>query len=345
MFLAITVAHYVASPEAVEAHNVFRRLYYVPIVWGALLGGLPGGLGVAALTTAAYSPHAFMMHSQHDPASTSDKLLEVLLYFGVGALAGALVDRERRARTRQERESRARAAAEARADRLAGLVHLSRGLAHEIRNPLGGIQGAIEILADEIPLTSPRREMIDVGLRETSRLDAVVSHFLDFARPRDPVMKPFAVEDVIRDVVDLQVEVARRKGVELSSRVNGQGRALGDVAQVTQILLNLVRNALQATPSGGRVVVESGGGPPDRVVFRVADTGPGVPQEMNESIYDPYVSGREGGLGLGLSISAMLARQNGGSLRHEPQPGGGVVFELDVAAYPRPGRDEGQQKQ
>ena len=332
MLAAVTAAHYLSAPTSIVSHNVFRRLYYLPIVWAAFYGGLRWGLGLAVATTTVYVPHAFFLshHHLHDPAPTIDKILECVLYFGVGSLAGFLVDRERRARARQEVETQARMAAERRIDRLAGLVHLSRGLAHEIRNPLGGIQGAIEILADEIPASSPRREMVEVGLRETSRLDRVLSQFLDFARPREPVMKPFPANDVVRAVVDLQGEVAQRQGVTLASQVAGSPNGLGDAEQLTQVLLNLVRNALQATPPGGKVTVSCRKG--GRLVFEVEDTGRGIAPELAESLYDPYVSDHEDGVGLGLSISALLVRQHGGTLTHAPRPGGGTTFRFDVPA-------------
>jgi len=333
LLVAVTMAHYLSAPTSLVSHNVFRRLYYLPIVWAAFYGGLRWGLGLAVATTAAYVPHAFFLsqHHLHDPAPAIDKILECVLYFGVGTLAGALVDRERGARARQERETRARLAAEQRVDRLSGLVHLSRGLAHEIRNPLGGIQGAIEILADEIPSSSPRREMVDVGLRETKRLDQVLSQFLDFARPREPVMKLFPARDVVRNVVDLQSEIAQRQGVTLTTEVEGTPRALADADQLTQVLLNLVRNAMQATPSGGSVIVRCrNGSPQGRLVFQVEDDGSGVATDLADSLFDPYVSGRDDGVGLGLSISALLVRQHGGTLAHEPRPGGGTIFRFDV---------------
>jgi signal transduction histidine kinase len=333
---AITAFHYITSPVAIVQHNVYRRLYYLPIVWAAFAGGLRYGIAVAAMATIAYLPHAFFLHGHMDPAPDVDKALEIILYFGVGGLAGILVDRERRARSRQQRETLARAAAESRADRLAGLVHLSRGLAHEIRNPLGGIQGAIEILAEEVDHQSPRREMVNVGLRETARLSNVLSEFLQFARPREPVMKPFSMQEVVLHVVELQRSLADEGGIELS--IN-KGRDIplvhGDREQITQVLLNLVRNALQATPTGGSVEVrtktsQSGSNGERRLVLEVADTGKGIPTELGDSIYDPYVTDRVGGTGLGLAISTLLVQQHGGALTHEMQQGRGAVFRFDL---------------
>ena len=334
---AVTVAHYATDPATAVPHTVFRRLYYLPIVLAAFLGGLRPGLATAAAAGFLYLPHAFLMHHHLDPAPLVDKVAELVLYFGVAGLSGVLVDRERAARTREAQAALDRAAAQSTAQRMSAIVHLSRGLAHEIRNPLGGIQGAIEILAEAIPEESPRREMVGVALRETERLNRVVTDFLDFARPRDPEIQPFVAAEVASHVAALLRPEADKGDVELAVTGPRELSGSADPQQITQVLVNLVRNAIQATPPGGRVEVRVGarprGGPDDGMVgFEVVDTGGGIPPELGESIYDPYVSGREDGTGLGLGLSALLVRQNGGTLHHQPGEQGGTVFRFTVPA-------------
>lgn len=341
LVVAVTAFHYGTGTETVVPHTVYRRLYYVPIVLAAIAGGLRPGLITASLISGLYFPHAFLMHHHMDPAPTVDKVLEMVLYVGVAGLAGSLVERERAARSREQRAAAERAEAEGAARRLEGLVHLSRGLAHEIRNPLGGLQGAIEILAEDVPPTSPRREMVGVALRETDRLDRVVSDFLEFARPRSPEAEPFDVPahlDHVRAVMSPDADRARVR-LEVSA---APLRAHADPQQVTQILVNLVRNAVQATPPGGLVRLSARAesrrdARPDAplVAITVSDTGRGIPEALGASIYDPYVSGREGGTGLGLPLSLLLARQNGGSLTHQSGPEGAVFrLELPLAGEP-----------
>jgi two-component system sensor histidine kinase PilS (NtrC family) len=179
--------------------------------------------------------------------------------------------------------------------------------------------------------------MVSVALRETGRLSRVVDDFLRFARPRDPEPKPFSPGELVCHVVDLCAAEAEAKNIELTCRSGGEGEAYADSEQVTQVLINLVRNALQATPEGGQVVLSAGeapgpepGGSAGRIRFEVADNGTGVPGELGNSIYDPYFTGREGGTGLGLSISAQLVRQNGGVLTHSSNPAGGATFRFDL---------------
>jgi signal transduction histidine kinase len=338
LLAVITLFHYGTDIAMAAPHTVYRRLYYIPIVLAAFLGGLAPGLVTASLAALLYLPHAFLLHHHIDPAPPVDKVMEMVLYLGVGGLSGLLVDRERAAREREAQAALERTAAESTAQRLSGLVHLSRGLAHEIRNPLGGIQGAIEILAEDVPKDSPRREMVTVALRETERLNRVLSDFLDFARPRDPEAQPFVAVDVARHVAALLEPEGDKVGVSVASTPKGSAlSAYADPQQVTQVLVNLARNAIQATPPGGRVelsverVVDKPGSPP-MVAFEVADTGAGVPSELGDAIYDPYVSGREGGTGLGLGLCALLARQNAGTLTHRAKSGGGTVFRFTIPA-------------
>ncbi len=368
----VTAAHYLTSPVAAAHHELFRRLYYVPIVWGAFAFGLRGGLAVALAATLAYLPHAFWMPHHLDPAGTLDKALEIVLYFAIGALAGLLVDRERRARGRAEREALARVRAEADSARLEGLVHLTRGLAHEIRNPLGGIQGAIEILASAIDDDQPQQQMAEVGLREVGRLDRVLSDFLAFARPRPPRLVAVVLDRVLADVGAMLGPEAEARGVTLRLP---DGHSAGDTHsarvvwadhdQLVQVVLNLGRNAVEATPSGGSVDIgavdvrsvdvrsvdvrpvdnrsvdnrsvdnrsvdiraQLAGA--DSVRIEVRDTGTGIPVALSASIYDPYVTTRDDGTGLGLAIAASLVRQHGAQLVDEPRDGGGTVFHFEL---------------
>jgi len=331
----ITAGHYLTDPLAAIGHDLFRRLYYLPIIWAAFTGGLAAGVLVAVVAALVYIPHAFLMPHHLDPAGTTDKVLEIVLYLGVGALAGLLVDRERRARARAESARLERLAAEQDTARLQGLVQLTRGLAHEVRNPLGSIHGAIEILASASPPGGPAHEMAAIALRETTRLSRVLDDFLAFARPRDPDLAPFDPAQAIDHVVALLQEAARDADVALTGVTAPCLVCVGDLDQIIQVLVNLVQNAIQATPPGGRVDV-SALAAASSVRFEVQDTGHGVPEALGASIYDPYVTSRDTGSGLGLSVAALLVSQQGGLLGHDARPGGGTVFRFELAVPAAP---------
>ncbi|TNF37455.1 MAG: DUF4118 domain-containing protein [Deltaproteobacteria bacterium] len=331
LLAAITAGHYTTDTAHAVGHDLFRRLYYLPIVWAAFTGGLVAGLTTALVAIIAYVPHAFLMPHHLDPAGTTDKVLEIVLYLGVGGLAGLLVDRERRARDAAERDRLERLAAEQDTARLQGLVQLTRGLAHEVRNPLGSIHGAIEILASAIPPSDPSHEMATIAQRETTRLSRVLDDFLAFARPRDPDLARFDPTRAVEHVTALLQDAAAGAGVTLTGSADPGLTCVGDLDQVIQVLVNLVMNALEATPAGGRVEVHAVAAP-GGVRFAVRDTGPGVPEDLAAAIYDPYFTTRDDGSGLGLSVAALLVSQQGGLLAHDAHPGGGADFHFDLPA-------------
>ena len=313
-------------------HDLYRRLFHLPILGAAWAFGLRGGLAAALATIAVYSPHAFGLFGLHaDPASTTDKLAEFLLYLGVGGLVGAFVDRERR-------ESSALRAAlaelQAARDRLvaaehqAALGHLTAGLAHEIRNPLASIRGSAEILGDALPEASRHRRIAQLLVGETERLDDVLTRFLSFASPAPRQRVSTDLVALVDDVVALVEAEARQRGVELR-RVGGEGVAPLDLdpVSVRQLVLNLVVNGLQAQQEGGTVelrLARVG----DEVALRVEDAGPGLAAADRQRVFHPYVSGRAQGTGLGLSIARRVATDHGGALTAGDSDLGGAAFEL-----------------
>lgn len=314
----ITLLHLTVGTESVVFHNVFRRLYYLPIILAAFQAGRLGG-GLAALGAAAlYFPHAFLMHHHLDPAPAGDKILEMVLYGVVGLVTGLLVERGWRAAA----EARA---AEERARRLEALVRLTSGLAHEIRNPLAAIQGSFEILADDYAEGSEKREIIDVGVTQTARLDRVLTDFVAFARPRDPK----------REALDLVALVERVRGSASLTRPDVTVRCsapdtpvkvLADPDQLEQCVLNLALNAIQWSPSDAEVLLLVRSGARPGVV--VEDAGPGVAEADRARIFDPYFTRRAGGGGLGLAISARIAESNAATLTYAAREEGGARFTL-----------------
>ena len=207
------------------------------------------------------------------------------------------------------------------AERLAALGRLSAGVAHEIRNPLAGIRTTAEILRSRLNGDSDLPRFVDVILEEAERLDRIVGSLLQFAKPSTPRRAPLRHSDLLDRAMRLAAGRAAERGVALRL---GEARALpeplGDRDQMLQVLLNLLLNAIDATPPGGEVLFRCEADR-DELRFVVEDGGEGVPSSLRERVFDPFFTTKPGGTGLGLSISQNIVRAHGGRLKLERPEG------------------------
>jgi signal transduction histidine kinase len=341
--ITVTALHLLAPLDQIVVHEILQRAYYVPIIVAALAFGLRGGLAAALFASAAYLPH-IALHWHHEaPAYAINQYLEIVLFNVVGVAVGVLGDRSRHARLRAEgsAEELRRAYAELRrtfdqlvqADRMTSLGELSASVVHEIRNPLASIQGAVEILQDEIATDSPRREFAGIALREIGRLNGIVEHFLTFARPPKPVVAPTDVDRLVRTTATLVEHRAASRGVLFEIASSSQSPlAMVDSEQLTQVLINLFLNALDAMPDGGRIRVRTELSDDERIVsIEVADQGAGIDPALLDRVFDPFVTTKERGLGLGLSIAYRIVAEHGGSITVR-NGDAGAVFRLTLPA-------------
>lgn len=331
LWLAVTTVHYMTDHHAIEFHNVYRRLYYIPIVLAAFAYGWRSGLLSALACSLAYLPHAFFLpHHHRDPAPTIDKLLEIVLYLVVGGLTGWLVERQRQVQRSLERsldELDALQAQLVRAGKLSALGELSSGLAHELRNPLASIMGSAEALASEFEPTHRKHRIAQLMLREIDRLNRVVSNFLAFARPAPPMIKTIDLLEVVNHVRELTEH--QPEGAQLTWRVElkpGQLIVNADPDQIEQVILNLVLNlaqAMRASPTPSVRIYETTRplGQHTSPALAIEDNGPGISAQDLEHIFDPYFTTRHEGSGLGLSISHRIMESHGGFLDARSKPG------------------------
>jgi two-component system NtrC family sensor kinase len=243
----------------------------------------------------------------------------------------------------RERELRAQGEALVRSERLAAIGRIAAQITHEIRNPLSSISLNAEELGERAPAS---RELCDAIVREVDRLTAITEEYLRFARLPKPQVTRADLNDTVRELLDFVRPELEAAGVSLEMSLSPElPRVHADAAQLRQLLLNLVRNAREAMPGGGRLRVstrgeEADGSPGGRaepagrsigagaVLIEVRDTGPGIPKERMQRIFDPFFTTKERGTGLGLAMAQEIAQEHGGQLTCESSPGQGTAFTL-----------------
>ena len=334
----------------VGINSSYYPIYYLPVVTAALYCGPLLTLLWTLIASAAYCSYLYPAMQEYEltPEAFGYLALRIMFFF----LAAMVVNRfsqQSRHQTQLYRELAEhlaetnrrleQAQAEARrSERLAALGQLSAGLAHEIRNPLGVIKGSAEMLTQKLQASDElARELAGYISTEVNRLSALVTEFLDFARPLHAEPHPANLIALLDRV--LQIVADRFAGKQTGKPVRVERHYAGglplvplDESLCEQAFLNLVQNAYEAMQDkdhGGTLRVEVQPATKDGregVELRLADSGPGVPDELREEIFNPFVTTKKTGVGLGLSIVSKIVDGHHGSIRVENGPDGGAVF-------------------
>jgi two-component system, NtrC family, sensor histidine kinase HydH len=332
----------------------YYPIYYLPIVTAAMYFGTWATLGWTLLASATYCAYLYPALQEYDLTAESIEILSIRILFFF--LAAMLVNRfavEIRRQTKLYQElaeqladanrQLERAQAEARrSERLAALGQLSAGLAHEIRNPLGVIKGSAEMLNQKLGDSNPlASELAGYISSEVNRLSVLVTRFLNFARPLHPELSPQAVPELLDR--SLKSVADQWKGGEVVVKRDyerGLPTVPLDEGLAEQAFVNLIQNAYEAMDSKGgtlrvRVCSATADGR-EGIEVRVQDSGPGIPADQKEQIFNPFVTTKKTGLGLGLSIVSQIVDEHHGSIRIENAPGEGARFVLFLPASEDP---------
>ncbi len=347
MIAGIGVAHYVTPGHLILYHDTYRRLSYFPIVIGAILYGIWGGLAMALLSCLSFVPHLLMFWFQGAQAYYSE-LSEILFYLAAGLVIGMISSRENRLRTKYQTMSEKLAVSYQRlhdqagrlvqagqelgqASKLSMLGHVSASLAHEIKNPLASIKGVAEILADEVNPDHPKHEFIEIMRSEISRLNNSVEEVLAYCRGqqdshRDRMVPLSRVMDKVVQVVDSKVS---EKAIDLSWETAGAEEAQVPEAALIQVLINLLLNAADAVGKKGKIQI-SHNLEPEGLCVHVDDNGPGLDPDTYEAVFQSFVTFKEGGTGLGLSITQKILERLGGTIEAGRSNLGGARFSVTL---------------
>ncbi|MGO8703495.1 MAG: sensor histidine kinase [Candidatus Brocadiia bacterium] len=358
LLLLCSIGHFTIFSSDTTWHEFLFKVTYVPIILAALWFGVRGGLVTSVATSVLYLVHVqrLTLPANCFLSMNLSYTLDIALYNGIALVTGLLSQAQVRARQRAERlaeeQASLRRELEAsyqtlqrqteellevseqlrRSERLAALGELTASIAHEIRNPLGGISGAAEIVGREGVAPEVRAEFSDILRKETARLNQAVQNILSFARGRKSELRETDLGEVARRVVRLVAREAQQHSVSIAQEVPAGLRLQTDPLLVEHILLNLVLNAVQAMPDGGAVTLSARNPAPGSVALTVRDTGPGIPAEVQAQMFKPFFTTKPGGTGLGLAIARRIAHGLGGEIRLQSEPGQGAEFTLEIPA-------------
>jgi two-component system sensor histidine kinase PilS (NtrC family) len=218
-----------------------------------------------------------------------------------------------------------------RQDRLAAVGRVAASIAHEIRNPLAAMRGSIQVLRSEMDGNSSQAELMEIILRESDRLNRIITDYLSYARPRAQVHMSVDLCALLRETITLlrhspEIQTAHVLEEEYPAEAM---RVKADASQLKQVFWNIMRNALQAMPDGGTLRAELSRAPTGRLRITFTDTGRGMTPEQVEHLFEPF-SSSTGGTGLGLSIVYQIIRDHGGTINVRSREGQGTTITIEL---------------
>ncbi len=346
LIITISVLHYSTPTSKLPFHLLYMQSYFIPIILGAFWFGVRGGLGTALVISLIYLPHImFQWGGFH--LNNLIRFLQIGLFLALGYLTGlkAQGEKEEKEKYQQAAKRLQRSLEELRkkteqifemeqqlkaADRLAIIGELTANLAHEVRNPLGAIRGAVEIIRDAVPDELKKLEFFDILIHETQRLNEVVENYLNYAKKKSKMVSLFDLREIVTDVVLMLGVKARKNDIKLQVKLDEQPLMLkGDSIHIWQILMNVLLNAIQAIPRGGRIWIDARA-TDSSIRLMVRDEGEGISRERLSRIFDSFYTTKTNGSGLGLAIVKRIAEENKWTIDLKSEEGKGTEFVLTL---------------
>jgi signal transduction histidine kinase len=342
-----------------QYHLIYMQSYFIPILIAAFQFGIRGGLLSAVMVTVLYLPHVMFQWGGLVEANLL-RFLQIILFYIIGYLTGFKTQREWDEKKRfqeaaseleqnlhllnEQTEKLSNLEKQLRQyDRLSVIGELTASLAHEVRNPLGSIRGAVDIMRDEIPDNLKKSDFFQILIDETQRLNTVVENYLQYARRQSPEKKNFDIREILSNADILLARQFAKNGHRLDINLPDIPCIInGDPNQLWQVLINLLLNADQAMPEQGDILLkldmadESKTAEPEtkdhsqdvRYIVSITDQGVGMTTEQIGNIYTPFFSSKSSGTGLGLAIVKRISDENKWQLEVASKPGSGTTFKI-----------------
>lgn len=348
--ISISLLHYRTPTMKWQYHLLFMQSYFIPILLAAFQFGIRGGVWSSLAVTILYFPHIMLQWGGFTEENLI-RFLQIILFNVIGYITGFKAQREMEENQRLqsmtkeldnkylelkiqseklvELEEQLR-----HADRLAVIGELSASLAHEVRNPLGAIRGAVEIIRDETASDSKQFEFANILIEETKRLNNVVENYLSFAGKSKKVESIFSIIEVIQNSILLLSNQAKKNGIIIETQMPASSLTLkGDSNELRQVLINLILNAIESISNNGEVTVkveEKNESEEQNIIISVIDTGKGISEEKISQIFQPFYTTKKNGSGLGLAIIKRICDSNGWKISINQIENGGSEFQIII---------------
>jgi two-component system sensor histidine kinase HydH len=316
----ITLVIFLTKHSQYHYHSVFREFYFIPLILAAFWFGLRGALLTSGSITLFYIIF-LVFYWQGISAEKINTFIEIIFLNIVAVIFGTLRERENKQRRRAQK-----------AENLAAIGKVVSGVAHDMKTPLVAIAGFSRQVLKKMREDDPHRDKLNIIYREAQRLESMAKDMLDFARPLDLRLVPTDVNQLLRESLDVAQHLAREQGVTMETQLGSDIPVIPlDAGRMKQVLINLVINAIQASPAGETVMVlsalEVG-----NITIEVVDRGCGIPPDQKENIFVPFFTTKKEGVGLGLSMVKNIVAAHHGLVEFfdNRNPSQGVTFRITL---------------
>ena len=314
----ITVFHYVSELREHLHHIFYQGLYFLPVMLSGFWFGLRGGLLTSLSVTILYLPFTFI-YWKGFTAGDFNNIMEMGLYNAVAVIIGVLRDRESAGQKRLRE-----------AETLTAMGKAVSGLAHDLKTPLIAISGFTRLVQKALEDNSPYRGKLDIVIKETQRLENMVNEMLDFSRPLELHRSQEDINQVLNQSLEIVSGIAQEKNVKIQNQSSHNLPLISfDPPRMKQILINLLTNAVEASPEGETVRLHSYHSG-KKLIIDVSDRGFGIPVEKKEEIFIPFFTTKRGGAGLGLTIVKKIVEAHQGYLEVLENHEKGVTFRVVI---------------
>ncbi|MGB9613550.1 MAG: ATP-binding protein, partial [Candidatus Margulisiibacteriota bacterium] len=214
------------------------------------------------------------------------------------------------------------------AEKLAALGTISAGMAHEIKNPLASIKALTQVLLENITDQEFVQKYLDIVPRQVDRINQTVEDLLAFGRPKELVMEEVKIDQLLTQVLRLVENQCRKSNIEIVKEFHEVSSIKADKEKISQVFMNMVLNAMQAMPQGGKIWIGVREANAKEIEIEISDTGVGIPEDQITKIFDPFFTTKDKGTGMGLALTYRIVKEHGGRIEVESELNAGTTFKI-----------------